>query len=184
MRFTSLIVELVRARPRLIFWIAVLAQAALWFILPVLLYGSPPGDMATILAFGREHQVGTQLGPPAAFWLADLAFRLSGNHIFSVYLLSQLCFVVTFWALFQLGRAIVGGQQATEGHGPNPAVIPWLNLDVPGLECRSHGGFSFQATLGLTMPLADFHYDVADVGDTVHAGEILPQGRFGFGWWF
>ena len=44
--------------------------------------------------------------------------------------------------------------------------------------------FSFQATLGLTMPLADFHYDVADVGDTVHAGEILPQGRVGFGWWF
>jgi hypothetical protein len=80
----------------------------------------------------------------------------------------------------------VGGQQAAEGpgHGPNPGVIPWLNLDVPGLECRSRGGFSFQATLGLTMPLADFHYDVADVGDTVHAGEILPQGRVGFGWWF
>ncbi|WP_424629558.1 glycosyltransferase family 39 protein [Bradyrhizobium sp. SYSU BS000235] len=112
MRFTSLIVELVRARPRLIFWIAVLAQAALWFIVPTILYGSPPGDTATVLAFGREYQVGTQLGPPAAFWLADIAFRLSGNHIFGVYLLSQVCFVVTFWALFQLGRAIVGGQQA------------------------------------------------------------------------
>lgn len=112
MRFTSLIVELVRARPRLIFWIAVLAQAVLWFIVPTILYGSPPGDTATILAVGREYQVGTQLGPPAAFWLADIAFRLSGNHIFGVYLLSQVCFVVTFWALFQLGRAIVGGQQA------------------------------------------------------------------------
>jgi len=112
MRFTSLIVELVRARPRLIFWIAVLAQAVLWFIVPIILYGSPPGDTATVLAFGREYQVGTQLGPPAAFWLADIAFRLSGNHIFGVYLLSQVCFVVTFWALFQLGRAIVGGQQA------------------------------------------------------------------------
>jgi hypothetical protein len=78
----------------------------------------------------------------------------------------------------------VGGQQASEGHGPNPGAIPWLNLDVPGMECRSRGGFSFQATLGLTMPLADFHYDIADTGDTVHAGEILPQGRFGFGWWF
>lgn len=110
MRFTSLIVELVRARPRLIFWVAVLGQAALWFIVPTILYGSPPGDTATVLAFGREYQVGTQLGPPAAFWLADIAFRLS--HIFGVYLLSQVCFIVTFWALFQLGRAIVGGQQA------------------------------------------------------------------------
>jgi len=78
----------------------------------------------------------------------------------------------------------VGGQQAETGHGPNPGTIPWLNLDVPGIECRFHSGFSFQATLGLTMPLADFHYDVAEVGDTIHAGQILPQGRAGIGWWF
>jgi hypothetical protein len=86
MRFTSLIVELIRARPRLIFWIVVLAQAALWLFLPWLVYGSPPGDVATRLAFGREYQVGTHLGPPLAFWLADVAFRLAGNHIFGVYL--------------------------------------------------------------------------------------------------
>lgn len=112
MRFTSLIVELVRARPRLIFWIVVLLQAALWFSLPVLLYQSPPGGMATVLAFGREYQVGSHLGPPLAFWAADIVFRLAGNHFFGIYLLSQICFVVTFWALFALSRAIVGGQQA------------------------------------------------------------------------
>ncbi len=112
MRFTSLIVELVRARPRLIFWIVVLLQAALWFVLPVLLYDSPPGDVATVLAFGREYQVGSHLGPPLAFWAADIAFRLAGNHLFGIYLLAQICFVVTFWALFALSRAIVGGQQA------------------------------------------------------------------------
>ncbi len=112
MRFTSLIVELVRARPRLIFWIVVLLQAALWFVLPVLVYDSPPGDMAAVLAFGREYQVGTHLGPPLAFWASDVAFRLAGNHIFGVYLLSQTGFIVTFWALFKLSRAIVGGQQA------------------------------------------------------------------------
>ena len=112
MRFTSLIVELIRARPRLIFWIVVLAQAALWLFLPWLVYGSPPGDVATVLAFGREYQVGTHLGPPLAFWLADVAFRLAGNHIFGVYLAAQLCFILTFWALFRLGRAIVGAQQS------------------------------------------------------------------------
>ncbi len=112
MRFTSLIVELIRARPRLIFWIAVLAQAALWLFLPWLVYGSPPGDVATVLAFGREYQVGTHLGPPLAFWLADVAFRLAGGHIFGVYLAAQLCFIVTFWALFKLGRTIAGAQQA------------------------------------------------------------------------
>jgi hypothetical protein len=112
MRFTSLIIELIRARPRLIVWLVVLFQAALWLILPLLLYRSPPGDLATVLAYGREYQVGTYLGPPLAFWLADIAFRAAGNHVFGVYLLAQLCGVATFLTLYQLARAIVGGQQA------------------------------------------------------------------------
>src|SRR3984893_6177344 len=112
MRFTSLIIELIRARPRLIVWLVVLFQAALWLILPLLLYRSPPGDLATVLAYGREYQVGTYLGPPLAFWLADIAFRAAGNHVFGVYLLAQLCAITTFVTLYQLSRAIVGGQQA------------------------------------------------------------------------
>jgi hypothetical protein len=112
MRFTSLIVELIRARPRLVVWIVVLAQAALWLILPLLLYRSPPGDLATVLAYGREYRVGSDLGPPLAFWLADIAFRATGNHMFGVYVLAQLCSVAAFWALYLLARAVVGGQQA------------------------------------------------------------------------
>jgi len=71
-------------------------QAALWLILPLLLYRSPPGDLATVRAYGREYQVGTDLGPPLAFWLADIAFRAAGNHMFGVYLLAQLCSIATF----------------------------------------------------------------------------------------
>src|SRR4030088_3127839 len=112
MRFTSLVVELIRARPRLVVWLVVLFQAGLWLFLPLLLYRSPPGDLATVLAFGREYQVGTDLGPPLAFWLADIAFRAAGNHVFGVYLLAQLCAITTFLTLYRLSRAIVGGQQA------------------------------------------------------------------------
>jgi hypothetical protein len=112
MRFTSLVIELIRARPRLVVWLVVLLQAALWLFVPMLLYRSPPGDLATALAMGREYQVGTDLGPPLAFWLADIAFRAAGNHMFGVYLLAQLCSVATFWILYLLARAIVGGQQA------------------------------------------------------------------------
>jgi hypothetical protein len=112
MRFTSLIIELIRARPRLVVWLVVLFQAAIWLMLPLLLYRSPPGDLATVLAYGREYQVGTDLGPPLAFWLADIAFRAAGNHMFGVYLLAQLCSIVMFWTLYLLARAIVGGQQA------------------------------------------------------------------------
>ena len=112
MRFTSLVIELIRARPRLVVGIVVLLQAALWLVVPLLFYASPPGDVATVLAYGREYQVGTDLGPPLAFWVADIAFRLAGNHLFGVYVLAQLCSVATFWFLFLLARAVVGGQQA------------------------------------------------------------------------
>jgi Dolichyl-phosphate-mannose-protein mannosyltransferase len=112
MRFTSLVIELIRARPRLVFWIVVLLQGALWLTVPLLFYSSPPGELATALAFGREYQLGTDLGPPLAFWLADIAYRAAGNHMFGVYLLSQLCSIATFWILYQLARSIVGGQQA------------------------------------------------------------------------
>src|SRR5476651_1234771 len=112
MRFTSLIIELIRARPRLVVWLVVLFQAALWLVVPLLLYRSPPDELATVLAYGREYQVGTDLGPPLAFWLADIAFRMAGNHLFGVYLLTQLCSVATFWTLYLLARTVVGGQQA------------------------------------------------------------------------
>lgn len=112
MRFTSLIVELIRARPVLVFWLVALAQAALWLILPALLYSSPPGDVALNLAYGREYLLGSVQGPPLSFWLADVAFRAAGNSVFGVYLLSQICSAASLWAIFRLGRAIVGAQHA------------------------------------------------------------------------
>jgi Dolichyl-phosphate-mannose-protein mannosyltransferase len=112
MRFTSLVIELIRARPRLVVWIVLLFQAALWLLVPLLFYASPPANVATTLAFGREYQVGTDLGPPLAFWLADIAYRMAGNHLIGVYFLAQLCSVTALWFLFLLARAVVGSQHA------------------------------------------------------------------------
>ncbi len=112
MRFTSLVIELIRARPRLIVWIAVLAQAAMWLLVALLFYRSPPGSLATLLAFGREYQVGTDLGPPLPVWLADIAYRAAGGHMFGVYVLAELCEIATFITLYHLARAVVGTQQA------------------------------------------------------------------------
>jgi hypothetical protein len=112
MRFTSLIVELIRARPRLVVLIVLLCQAAIWLGVALLFYRSPPADLATVLAFGREYQVGTDLGPQLSFWLADISYRLTGSHMFGVYLLAELSSAATFWILYLLARMIVGGQQA------------------------------------------------------------------------
>jgi hypothetical protein len=131
MRFTSLVIELIRARPRLVVWLVVVLQALLWLLVSLVLYRSPPGDLATVLALGREYRVGTDFGPPLAFWLADIAFRAAGNHMFGVYLLAQLCSVATFWILYLLSRAIIGGQQAVLAVLLTMTVLAFSS---PGLE--------------------------------------------------
>jgi 4-amino-4-deoxy-L-arabinose transferase-like glycosyltransferase len=110
MHYVSLIVEFLRGRPAVVFWTAALTQAALWVAIPTLFYASPPGDVPTVLAIGHEFMLGSYLGPPLAFWLGEIAFRIAG--MFGVYLLSQGCVVVAFWAVFALGRAIVGTRHA------------------------------------------------------------------------
>jgi len=63
-----------------------------------------------LLSIGHEFVLGSYLGPPLAFWLGEIAFRLAGA--FGVYALAQACIVVTYWAVFTLGRAIVGTRHA------------------------------------------------------------------------
>ena len=91
MLYVSLILESLRSQPRLMFWTAALSQAVLWTVLPTLFYSSPPGELPIVLAIGHEFQLGSDAGPPLAFWLAEVAYRLGGMA--GVYLLSQLCVV-------------------------------------------------------------------------------------------
>ena len=79
MLYVSIFVELLRSRPSLAVWLAALVQALLWTLVPSLFYAGPPGDVANVLAVGHEFQLGTYLGPPLAFWLAELAFALAGT---------------------------------------------------------------------------------------------------------
>ncbi len=110
MHYVSLIIEFLRGRPAVVFWTAALSQGFLWVALPSLFFAAPPGDVPTLLAIGREFQLGSYLGPPLSFWLAEIAFRILG--LFGVYLLAQACVVTAFWAVFTLGRAIVGTRHA------------------------------------------------------------------------
>jgi hypothetical protein len=111
MLHTSIIVELLRSQPRLTFWLAALTQTTLWWVFPSLFFSSPPGDLPIVLAVGHEFQLGSYFGPPLAFWLADIAFVIGGTP--AVYLLAQACVLVAYWAVFTLGRAIVGIHHAT-----------------------------------------------------------------------
>jgi 4-amino-4-deoxy-L-arabinose transferase-like glycosyltransferase len=110
MHYVSLIVEFLRGRPAVVFWTAALTQAALWVAVPAIFYSAPPGGVPVLLAIGREFVLGSYLGPPLAFWFGEIAFRIAGTV--GVYMLAQACIVVTYWAVFTLGRAVVGTRHA------------------------------------------------------------------------
>ena len=96
MLYVSVLIELLRSRPAAAVWLAALAQGLLWTLVPTLFYSGPPGDLPIVLAVGHEFQLGSYLGPPLAFWLAELAFDLAGRNLFGIYALSQTCVVVTY----------------------------------------------------------------------------------------
>ena len=112
MLYVSIFVELLRSRPALAVSIAALVQGALWFIVPSFFYWAPPTDVATAVTVGHEFRLGTYLGPPLAFWIADAAFILAGRSMIGPYLLSQVCVIATYWSVFALGRSIVGAHHA------------------------------------------------------------------------
>ncbi len=118
--------ETIRSRPALAFWLATLTQAALWLAVPLIFYSAPPAGLAQVLAVGHQFQFDSDVGPPLAFWLAEITFRLGGR--FGVYLLSQICVVTTYWGVFKLGSATVGPQQAVLGVllmvGVAPFTVP------------------------------------------------------------
>jgi 4-amino-4-deoxy-L-arabinose transferase-like glycosyltransferase len=110
MHYVSLLIECLRGRPRFVFWTAALTQAVLWTVLPALFYSAPPGEVPLLLAIGHEYLLGSYQGPPLAFWLGETAFRAAG--LMGVYALAQAAIVITYWAVFTLGRAIVGMRHA------------------------------------------------------------------------
>ena len=105
-----LYLEGLRSRPLLVFWLATLAQAVLWTLVPLLFYAAPPAELARVLAIGHEFPLHGDFGPPLAYWLAEIAFRAAG--LFGVYALSQICVIATYWCVFALGRSIIGATHA------------------------------------------------------------------------
>ncbi len=113
MYYVPLLVEFLRVRPAAVFWTMALTQAVTWTLVPALFYSTPPDQVPLLLAIGHEFMLGSYLGPPLAFWAGEIAFRLGG--VFGLYALAQICIVVAYWAVFSLGRHIVGARHAAIG---------------------------------------------------------------------
>jgi hypothetical protein len=168
----------------------------------VVVLGAAHAGAAETAGEARQHRVGIDLGAASAVGVVGVGYqfapvpwlRLEGAVGWGP-TGTQLSFMpkiapntgrfCTFTA--GAGAALaLGGVQAKDGpgHEPRPDPLPWLNVDVSGIECRTSSGFSWGGALGVTVPLKDFHWDLADTGETMTAGTIIPQTRAGIGWWF
>lgn len=79
---------------------------------------------------------------------------------------------------FSMGLPLPGISDVTTGDGGSPTPTAWLDLDLIGVEHRTQSGLVLSANAGLTVPLADGHWDIGDMGNSI---EPLPQFRLGLG---
>src|SRR6266571_2328409 len=97
----------IERRPGGAFAAFALLHAALWTILPSLLYPNLPLDLIEALTYGREWQLGYDKLPPLPWWLVELVFRLGGGD-FAYYLLAQICVLAAFALVWATALPLVG----------------------------------------------------------------------------
>ena len=88
------------------FGIIAAAQVLLWTFVPALTFDSPPLDVTENIMWGREWLWGTYKHPPLQAWITELALIFSGNLVIGIYLVSQLCIVLTWLALFMFALKV------------------------------------------------------------------------------
>ncbi|MBI3704838.1 MAG: glycosyltransferase family 39 protein [Rhizobiales bacterium] len=127
-------------------------HAALWTVLPSLLYPNLPLDLIEALVYGREWQLGYDKLPPLPWWLVEIVNRLVG-HDFAFYLLAQAAAVAALSAVFALARPLAGPLGALAAvlivdglHYLNYTAVKF-NHDVIQLPFWALAGFAFHRAL-------------------------------------
>ena len=102
------------APPRTVLTVLLVAQIAIWTIVPRLAAISLPLDVVSDgVSWGREWQWGYFKHPPLPPWLVEIFFASLGD--WGPFLLSQLAVAATYVFVFLLGRAIMPVRAALIG---------------------------------------------------------------------
>lgn len=107
----SALVDYARREPGKCLVVLLGLHLVIWTVLPALLSHNLQLDLVEDLALGREWQLGYWKHPPLPWWLADIAYRVTGS-VYAVYLLGPLSAVACMYVVWLLGRDIAGGFQA------------------------------------------------------------------------
>ncbi len=99
--------QLLKEKPQTAFWLFIGAHALLWTLVPTLVNPNLPLDVIEGLTWGHEWQWGYHKHPPIKPWFIEAMAVMSAKGDWAQYLLSQLCVVVAFGAIWQLSRDIL-----------------------------------------------------------------------------
>jgi hypothetical protein len=80
-------------------------HVVIWSVLPMLVCNNLQLDLAEGLALGKEWQLGYWKLPPLPWWVADAAYRLTGQ-IDSVYVLGPLTVAACFYVVWRFGAEV------------------------------------------------------------------------------
>lgn len=142
------------------------AQLAFWTLAPALSHSAPPLDVVEMYAWGREGVVATFKHPNLPGLVLEATRRLTGQVGWPAYLVSQLFIATTFWAVFALGRELLGAPRALAGvllltgvyffswttpeFNHNVAQMPlWALVTLMLWRAGARGGLASWALLGL-----------------------------------
>jgi 4-amino-4-deoxy-L-arabinose transferase-like glycosyltransferase len=146
------LIPAVETRPRMVLAVFLAVHALVWTALPALLYFNLPLDVIEAMTYGREWQLGYDKLPPLPWFLAEIAYRLTGSDA-SLYALSQAAVIVAFIAVWMTARPIVGAAGALAAlliidgmHYFNLSAVKF-NHNVVEIPLWALAGFAFHAGL-------------------------------------
>ncbi len=94
------------------FWTFLAIHVLIWWLLPALLQHNLPLDVIEQLAWGREWQIVYFKHPPLPAWIVEVVATVSGRWPPALYLVGPLASALSLFAVWRLGRAMLGEQRA------------------------------------------------------------------------
>jgi hypothetical protein len=145
-------VEGIEHRPRAVFAGFLALHGIVWTALPSLIYFNLPLDVIEAMTYGREWQLGYDKLPPLPWFLAEIAYRVTGMDD-SLYALSQAAVIVAFIAVWMTARPMVGTLGALAAvliidglHYLNLSAVKF-NHNIVEMPLWALAGFAFHASL-------------------------------------
>ena len=87
-----------------LFYIFIITHLIAWTLVPTLTNNNLPLDTIEALAWGSNLDWGFNKHPPMSAFLPEVFYQILGNQDWAYYLLSQICVIISFFAIFKFAE--------------------------------------------------------------------------------